>query len=910
MNAENTLSCFYDYRLVVLSVVIAILAAYAALDLASRITSARHAARLLWLCGGAVAMGTGIWAMHYIGMEAFHLPIPVRYDWPTIVISLLAAIAASYVALYVVSRPAMGINPALAGSALMATGIAAMHYIGMAAMRLNAMMVYSSGLVALSVFIAFVISYIALRLTFTFKDHGGSHGGSWSRSKALSALIMGLAIPVMHYVGMAAVTFVPSDVVNGNVNHAISVSSLGLAGITSITLVILGLVFVGGTMDRELSLQSKQLANSRQQLQLIFDHMSDGIGVFDADRNVIQSNPAAARMLGLKKPDITHTEIEATFEILTPDGEPLPPDQWPTARAWRGQFLVQEELIIRRKDTGSSVLLEVTTTPICNEQGETIQVIVSYHDITESRQSSEARARLAAIVDSSQDAIIGKDDRGIVRSWNLAAQRIFGYTADEMIGRSILCLIPAGQEEEESNFLDRVKRGERIEPIETQRRRKDGKLIHVSLTISPIRDASGKVVGASKIARDITEGKKLERQLYQSQKMEALGELTGGIAHDFNNLLAVIIGNLSLLERLLPGQEKPLKFIRTAHKAAWRGADLIRRLLRFSTDEELNPTPTSLSHSIRNLLELTQSSIGPEIKITTHLDQSVPSVFVDPAGLESALLNLAVNARDAMASGGTLSIATRVRELDNKFAAVKAGELEPGPYACVSVTDTGCGMSPETLSRVFEPFYTTKVRGKGTGLGLSMVYGFAKQSGGYVGIYSELGYGTTVNLYLPLTKGTQQPATTVPRTHTTVQPGTNVLVVDDELPLLEAACAYLTDMGCCTFQATDAATALQVIDQHREIALVITDVIMPGGMNGVELVQQIRHFIPEIQAIYSSGFSEDALAERSCTVVDGFLLHKPYELDDLVSIVSRALDKTVSQTAPMDLQTTEDRTLI
>jgi PAS domain S-box-containing protein len=885
MITSVSLTGFYDYRLVALSVSIAILASYAALDLAGRVATVNNTSRLLRLWGGAVALGTGIWAMHYIGMEAFHLPVPMLYDGPTVVFSLLTAIATSAIALFIVSRSAMGRYRTAAGSILTGCGVAAMHYIGMEAMRIPAILSYSPWLVSLSVLLAIAISFIALRLTFAFKQQSGS----WCVPKLGSAVMMGSAILVIHFVGMSAVSIIPIGSISGGLEYAITVSALGFAGFATATLLILSLVILSAIVDRRMMQQAQELAEHRLQMQAIFDNTTDSIIVLDRQRNIVRSNPAAIRLLGLAEHILPYQKAGDTFDVRLPGSRFLAPDEWPSALALRGKFLHYSELEIHRKDSGKVVVTEISTSPIKDGAGETAQIIVSYRDITDRKENLNARARLAAIVDSSAEAIFGSDETGIVTSWNTAAQRIFGHTADDMIGHSIMSLIPAGYEEEESGFFDRIRNGELIDPIETLRKRKDGRLIHVSLTISPIQDANRRVVGASKMARDITERKQLERQLLQSQKMEAIGQLTGGIAHDFNNLLGVIVGNLGLLERLIKGDENALKYARTAEKASWRGADLIRRLLALTSNEELKPSPASLNHSIHHLVELAARAVGPEIRISTQLDDSLPPVFVDLSGLESALLTLAVNSRDAMPNGGVLTIATALKELDDKFPPVKADELKAGFYACVSLSDTGYGMSQETLGRVFEPFFTTKPRGKGTGLGLAMVYGFAKQSGGTVRIYSEIGYGTTVTLYLPLAKAIAQPVQRTEKRPSVVKSGITVLVVDDDLELVELACAYLTEMGYLPLQASDAPSALEIIANLRNIDLVVTDVMIPGGMTGVELVQRIRELIPEIRVIYSSGFSADALAQQSGTMVDRQLLHKPYQQTDFEAAVRRAM---------------------
>jgi len=523
------------------------------------------------------------------------------------------------------------------------------------------------------------------------------------------------------------------------------------------------------------------------------------------------------------------------------------------------------------------------------------RVAVVFNEVTERKQIDETRTRMAAIVESSEDAIIGKNYDGIVTSWNKGAERIFGYTAKEMVGQSILHLLSPDHVDEENDILRRVRLGELVDHLETVRVRKDGQNISVSLTISPIRDAQGNVIGSSKIARDITGKKRLEQQLQQSQKMDAVGQLTGGIAHDFNNLLAIVIGNLDLLEHQVSSDPDALQRLLTAQKAALRGADLTRRLLAFSCDEALSPTPTNLHDLIHNMIEMTDRVIGPEIKTVISFDESISTILIDAAGLESALVNLMVNARDAMPRGGSITISTQLIKLDSDFPPVQSGELKAGFHACISVSDTGEGMSQQTLEHVFEPFFTTKPRGKGTGLGLAMVYGFVKQSHGSVRIYSELGYGTTVTLYLPLAKDASFPVTEVVESKALFNGSATVLVVDDEVDLLDIATAYLADMGCKAYTAVDGNDALQVIEREKDIDLMLTDIIMPGGMNGVELARKVRLLNPKIKIIYCSGFPAGALAERNMPLVDGPLLHKPYQRDEFSALVRRIMQTDIEE---------------
>jgi PAS domain S-box-containing protein len=885
MTAPVLLSGHYDYRLVVLSVFIAVLAAYAALDLAARVTTARGHARLIWLCGGAIAMGVGIWAMHYIGMEAFYLPVRVMYDWPTVLLSLIAAILAAGVALFTVSRPTMARARMIVGGIFMGSGIAAMHYIGMEAMRLPAMCMYSPWLVGLSIALAIAISFVALQLTFALRDHLAP----WSLHKIGSALIMGLAIPIMHYVGMAAAGFMPLSSMNGGLAHAIDVSSFNTLSIAIVAVLILGIAFLTSFVDRRFSLQALRLKTSQSQLQTIFDNMTEGILVLDREGKTVLFNKAAVRLISIPEGPEGYRKVVEQFEAFLPNGEPLPPAEWPTARALRGEFVQNLEILFRRRSNGETGAREISTAPATEAKGEASQIIVTYRDVTEHRQIDEARNRLAAIVESSEDAIIGKSDTGVVTSWNQGAEKLFGYAATEMIGRSIKHLLPADRQHEEEEILSQIRQGKSVDHFETVRVRKNGGLVHVSLTISPIRDAKGKIIGASKIVRNITGRKQMERQLQQSQKMEAIGQLTGGIAHDFNNLLGVIVGNLDLLERLIAGSEVALKRVQTAQKAAARGADLTRRLLAFCSSVELKPAPTELHQSVRNMIEMARA-LGPDIKIATHLDESMPLVLVDAGGLENALLNLAVNSRDAMPAGGTITITTKLSTFEESYPPVRTGEVTAGCYACISVSDTGCGMSKETLSRVFEPFFTTKPHGRGTGLGLAMVYGFVKQSGGTVSIYSEPGLGTTLTFYLPLAENISQSLPAIVPEVLPAKRSGKVLVVDDELDLLEIATIYLDEMGYTTYRAQDGVSALEVLEQQGDIDLIVTDIVMPGGMNGVELAQRARQLLPKVKLIYCSGFPADAMTERKLPVLDGRLLNKPYQRAAFGAMVSAAME--------------------
>jgi PAS domain S-box-containing protein len=672
-------------------------------------------------------------------------------------------------------------------------------------------------------------------------------------------------------------------------------------GATSFAIIALVLLLLAGfaiSLYRRLAAQARDFAESREQLQLILDNLTEGIVVIDEDEHIVQMNKTAAHLLSAPDANRYYNTLQQRFEVFTPDGTPLPPQQWPSARALRGDFVQRYVILLRDKVTGETSSREINTVLVPQRPGGSRKIIISFRDDTARLHADEARTRLGAIVESSEDAIIGMDARGNVTSWNKGAETIFGYSAAEMIGKSIYVLTPPDHPNEEEDVLQRVRAGETVIHFNTTRLTKSGRAIHVSLTISPIRDAQGNVIGYSKIARNITETLSLERQLLQSQKMEAIGQLTGGIAHDFNNLLGIVIGNLDLLavdiRSHFPAGHDAVKRANAAQKAALRGADFIRRLLAFSSNEQLNPAPIDLAHAIRNTLELATRALGPEITVLLDLEPNLPAVFADVAGFEGALLNLIVNARDAMPNGGTLRIASASCDLDEDSTAVQSHEIKAGRYACVNISDDGEGMTQEVLDRAFEPFFTTKGVGRGTGLGLASVYGFLKQSNGTARIYSEPGYGTKVTLYLPFADQTVQPEKPVPQTQPTAKIGGTILLVDDEADLLDIATTYLTKSGYSVLQAKDGAAAIDLLTTHVNIDIMVTDIIMPGGMNGVELGQAIGQLRPELKIIYTSGFPADALAQKNLAIDGGTLLHKPYRLSELGTVIHKSLDVSPS----------------
>jgi len=636
----------------------------------------------------------------------------------------------------------------------------------------------------------------------------------------------------------------------------------------------------------------KHLAQMEGRYRGLMEAAPDGMVVVNQAGEIVLLNARAESQFGYRRDELIGQRV--TNIIPVGFAERLIADGTRTAaEAFEQQIGTGIELIGHRKDE-TNFPIEIMLSPL--ESAEGILVTAAIRDITVRKDAekhlAQMEGRYRGLMEAAPDGMVVVNKNGDIVLLNARAEKQFGYRRDELIGQRVTNIIPVGFAERliadalrttAEALAQQIGTG-----IELNGRRRDGTEFPIEIMLSPLESTEGILVTAA--IRDISERKQLARQLHQSQKMEAVGQLTGGIAHDFNNLLGVITGNLDLLERLVADNAAAIKRVQTAQKAAGRGADITRRLLVFSSNEELKPSMVLLGNSIQNMIELAGHGLGPNIKITTRIDDSVPPIFIDPAGLESALLNLVVNARDAMPKGGSILIASHSQELDETHPAVLTGDLKPGNYVCIAVTDSGQGMSRKTMERIFEPFFTTKARDKGTGLGLAMVYGFVKQSGGTVRVYSELDHGTTVSFYLPLTGDFLRPISDAAPKPLNTDIDCTVLVVDDEEDLLDIAIAYLDEMGFTSFQAPDGASALEILKLHDEIDLLVTDIVMPGGMNGVELVEKARILRPDLKIIYSSGFPAEALAERSMSLVDGPLLHKPYQRNEFTAIIHRVMD--------------------
>jgi PAS domain S-box-containing protein len=545
----------------------------------------------------------------------------------------------------------------------------------------------------------------------------------------------------------------------------------------------------------------------------------------------------------------------------------------------------QGELIHHHRD-GSRVIAVSHWTLHRDDSGAPVSVLEFNTDMTEARHAqeiiAEREARLRSILETAPDAIITIDARGTIQSFSNAAQEMFGYAAGEVIGRNVAMLMSTPHAEQHDGYLKRyLTTGEkRIIGIgrQVEARRKNGAIFPMDLSVGEVK------LGATHIftgfIRDLTTRVKLEQDLLQAQKMDAIGQLTGGMAHDFNNLLTVIGGNLEMVERALT---KPAdrEMLQEAQEAVDLGAKLASRLLAFGRRQPLQPKPIQLNALVSGMTDLLRRSLGMAVRIETRLADQLPMTRADPGQVENALLNLAINARDAMPDGGTLVIETVQTRFDAHGIA-SYPDVAPGDYVTLAVTDTGTGMSAEIQRRAFEPFFTTKGPGVGSGLGLSMVYGFVKQSGGHMQLYSEVGQGTTIRIHLPQLDGDAscvEDGHPVPLSLSAA--GETVLVVEDDPRVRRVTVRRLTELGYSVLEAADGPAALVLLEEGHGIDVLLTDVVMPGGISGFELARRAGRMHPRLKIMLTSGYADPSLMKGKRKLKNAAWLGKPHTIAQL-----------------------------
>ena len=515
-------------------------------------------------------------------------------------------------------------------------------------------------------------------------------------------------------------------------------------------------------------------------------------------------------------------------------------------------------------------------------------------------------AKLRGILESAVTAIITIDHRGLIETVNPATERLFGYDAQELIGQNVKVLMPEPYRSEHDGYIANYA-GTGVRKIigigrEVSGRRKDGTTFPLHLSVSEF-EAEGRRYFTGMI-HDISDRKHVEdalreseRRLAHSQKMEAVGQLTGGIAHDFNNLLLVITGNLELLEpRLLDDESRSL--LKEAQDAAALGSKLTDQLLTFARRRHMDAHTIQLNDLVVSITDMLRRTLGEHITLSTSLAREVWATRADPGQFQSAIVNMAVNARDAMVQGGKLVIETRNMVFDEQHIDSQS-ELQPGEYVQLSISDTGAGMPPDVRDRVFEPFFTTKEKGKGTGLGLAMVYGFVKQSGGHVTIYSEIGHGTTINLYLPRAdRALVQDPVGKSKADNDVRARETILVVEDDERVRQLTIKRLKLIGYQVLQAPDGPSALEVLRRGDNVDLVFTDLIMPGGLSGREVAIRAREMRPGIKVLLTSGYAEELMHGDDLQRERLKVLRKPYQQADLVAALLDVLSESPSGSQP------------
>jgi PAS domain S-box-containing protein len=537
---------------------------------------------------------------------------------------------------------------------------------------------------------------------------------------------------------------------------------------------------------------------------------------------------------------------------------------------------------------GRQVWLHDTTHVVLDAEGRPLQLRGVAIDSTKEKQAQAERTLLITAIEQSAEGVVITDAQGTIEYVNPAFSRVSGYSRAEALGKNPRILKSGKHDEAYYKKLWTTILGGEIWQDEITNCRSDGRLYTERMTIAPVRDPRGEITHFIAIKAEVTERKRLEQQLRQAQKMEAVGRLAGGVAHDFNNMLTIISGYSGLLLEH-PSMAEPLRaYVSEIRNASGRAASLTRQLLAFSRQQVLAPRVLDLNAVVANIEKMLKRLIGEDVELVTVLGESLWPIKADPGQLEQVLLNLVVNARDAMPSGGVLTLETANVEMDSSFARSHF-PTEPGPYVLLAVSDTGMGMDADTQARIFEPFFTTKEKGKGTGLGLAMVYGTVKQSGGYIWVYSEVGKGTTFKIYLPRSEA-EVDESSPGRSGVEAQQGTEtLLLVEDEEAVRTLVRNVLRKKGYRVLEASQGEEALEFSELYRgRIDLLVTDVVMPQ-MNGRELARRLVKSRPEIKVLYISGYADNAVWSEGGLDSNGAFLQKPFSPEALARTVREVL---------------------
>ncbi len=636
---------------------------------------------------------------------------------------------------------------------------------------------------------------------------------------------------------------------------------------------------LGAYMDiSERSRAEARRLESEARYRRLFESAKDGVLLLDADTGrVLDANPSLLELVGTTLDALQGRPIW-TLGFL----DALLGDEARFAEIRDRPDLRHAELALRATD-GRTVDVELVSNVYESSQGRVVQFNI--RDVSARKGAQASLARLSTAVEQSAEAIVITDAEGTIVYVNPAFESSTGYSREEALGQNPRILKSGRQD---PAFYGRMwaalARGE-VWRGRITNRRKDGALVEEVATISPVRDAAGRVVNYVAVKRDVTHETRLEERLFQSQKLEAVGRLAGGVAHDFNNLLGVILGYTEILMRESSAGDR--RKLEQVHRAAQRGANLTRQLLAVSRKQAIEPKVLDLNLVLQDVEEMLRRLLGEDVDLGLVPGSDLGQVKADPGQVQQVVMNLCVNARDAMPGGGLLRIETANAEID-EHAAAQHTPMEPGRYVMMAVSDTGSGIDDETMARIFEPFFTTKEPGRGTGLGLAIVYGIVKQAGGFVWVYSEVGQGTTFKVYLPRVDEIAEPAA-APPTSPAGRGSEVILLVEDEASLRELAREILVDQGYEVLSASGPQDALQISRGRPErIDLLVTDVVMPG-MNGRDLATTLTAERPGLSVLYMSGYTDDVISHKGVLAAKILLLQKPFTSRALLDRVRKAL---------------------
>jgi two-component system, cell cycle sensor histidine kinase and response regulator CckA len=659
-------------------------------------------------------------------------------------------------------------------------------------------------------------------------------------------------------------------------------------------LVALVLIFDIYTLYQQLQIHRmrRKLIEGEELFRLITENAADMIAVVDMEGNRIFNSLSYEKVLGYS---LAELKTSSSFAQIHPDDVDRVRQAAEEAR--RTGVGLPLEYRVRHKD-GSWKMVESTASVISNSKGVPEKLVIVNRDVTERKRSAEALERsessFRSVVEDAPYGIYRASIAGDLLLVNLALQQMLGYDSREELLQANVGTHIYRHAPEHERFIRTVVQERYFKDVELEWKRKDGAPITVRCSGWPVRDEGGTVNYLEVFAEDVTERRVLERQLRMAQKMEAVGRLSGGIAHDFNNLLGVIIGYSQVLKRSLGGAN-PLLFehAEEIEKAGQRAVSLTRQLLAFSRQQVLEPVILNLNTLVSDMEKMLPRLIGEDVTLELNLDPALAQVKADHGQIEQVIMNLAVNARDAMLDGGKLTIQTANVELDLAYTRQHPGS-RVGQYVVLAVSDTGTGIDPEIQSQIFEPFFTTKERDKGTGLGLATVYGVVKQSGGYIAVDSEKGKGACFSVYLPRVEQTVPMAEIKSGAPANVRGSETVLLVEDAEPLRKLANMFLRDSGYNVLTAADGREALEVARSHSgPIHLLLTDVVMPG-INGRVLAERLAPRQPGMKVLYMSGYTDSFIAGHGVLEAGTHLLHKPFTQDVLARKVREVLDSTGS----------------